>query len=86
MKEAASTRLRSILMTTIATIAGHFPLTLVIGPGAQARNSIGIVLVGGMAIGMLFTFFVVPVVYFFLVKDHHASKEEEEEGLEEVPA
>ena len=48
---AAVTRLRPILMTTIATVAGHFPLTLVSGPGAAARNSIGIVLVGGMAIG-----------------------------------
>jgi multidrug efflux pump len=58
----------------------------VTGPGAQARNSIGIVLVGGMAIGTLFTLFVVPAVYLLLAKDHHASKEEEEEGLEEAHA
>ena len=44
-----STRLRPILMTTVATVVGHFPLTLVTGAGAVARNSIGIVLVGGMA-------------------------------------
>ncbi len=48
---AAITRLRPILMTTVATVVGHFPLTLVTGPGAEARNSIGVVLVGGMTIG-----------------------------------
>ena len=70
MQSAAATRLRPILMTTIATVAGHFPLTLVSGPGAAARNSIGIVLVGGMAIGTLFTLFVVPSVYVLVAKDH----------------
>jgi multidrug efflux pump len=52
---AAITRLRPILMTTVATVVGHFPLTLVTGPGAEARNSIGVVLVGGMTIGTIFT-------------------------------
>lgn len=61
--EAAVTRLRPILMTTVATMAGHFPLVLVSGPGAAARNSIGLVLVGGMGIGTLFTLFVVPAIY-----------------------
>ena len=70
VQAAASTRLRPILMTTFATIAGHFPLTLVTGPGAQARNSISIVLVGGMAIGTLFTLFVVPSLYILIAKDH----------------
>ncbi|MEN9577096.1 MAG: hypothetical protein RJA70_105 [Pseudomonadota bacterium] len=69
---AAMTRLRPILMTTVATVAGHFPLTLVTGAGAEARNSIGIVLVGGMSIGTLFTLFVVPCVYVLLAKDHQA--------------
>lgn len=72
VREAARTRLRPILMTTVATVAGHFPLTLVTGPGAVARNSIGIVLVGGMAIGTLFTLFVVPAVYVAIAKDHRA--------------
>jgi multidrug efflux pump len=58
------------MMTTVATVAGHFPLTLVSGPGAVARNSIGIVLVGGMAIGTVFTLFVIPSVYVLLAKDH----------------
>jgi multidrug efflux pump len=68
--DAARTRLRPILMTTVATVAGHFGLTLVSGAGAIARNSIGIVLVGGLAIGTLFTLFVVPSVYVLIAKDH----------------
>jgi multidrug efflux pump len=72
VKLAETTRLRPILMTTLATVIGHFPQTLVTGPGAQARNSIGIVLVGGMTIGTLFTLFVVPSVYVLVAKDHHA--------------
>jgi multidrug efflux pump len=70
VRAAASTRLRPILMTTVATVVGHFPLTLVTGPGAVARNSIGVVLVGGMSIGTLFTLFIVPSVYVLLAKDH----------------
>ena len=68
--DAAMTRLRPILMTSAATVAGHFPLTLVTGAGAAARNSIGLVLVGGMSIGTIFTLFVVPCVYVLLAKDH----------------
>ncbi len=68
--EAALTRLRPILMTTGATIAGHFPLILVTGAGAAARNSIGLVLVGGMAIGTLFTLFVIPSIYMLIARDH----------------
>ncbi|MCA9588634.1 MAG: efflux RND transporter permease subunit, partial [Myxococcales bacterium] len=79
VRAAASTRLRPILMTTVATVAGHFPLTLVTGPGAVARNSIGIVLVGGMAIGTLFTLFVVPSVYVLIAKDHRAANSEKRE-------
>ncbi len=70
VREAASTRLRPILMTTFATVAGHFPLTLVTGAGAVARNSIGVVLVGGMTIGTLFTLFVVPSLYVLIARDH----------------
>jgi multidrug efflux pump len=70
VREASLTRLRPILMTTAATIAGHFPLVLVTGAGAAARNSIGLVLVGGMFIGTLFTLFVVPSIYMLVAKDH----------------
>jgi len=60
VKEAAATRLRPILMTSVATVFGHLPLTLVTGPGAEARNSIGLVLVAGMTAGTAFTLFFCP--------------------------
>ena len=72
VREAALTRLRPILMTTAATIAGHFPLILVTGAGAAARNSIGLVLVGGMAIGTFFTLFVIPSIYMLVARDHRS--------------
>ena len=68
--EAATTRLRPILMTSVATVAGHTPLILATGPGAGARNSIGIMLVTGMIIGTVFTLFVVPSIYMLVAKDH----------------
>ena len=70
VRDSAMIRLRPILMTTAATIAGHFPLTLVTGAGAAARNSIGLVLVGGMFIGTIFTLFVVPSIYMLIARDH----------------
>ncbi len=63
VREASLTRLRPILMTSVATVFGHFPLILVTGPGAESRNSIGIVLVTGMTISTVFTLFVVPAIY-----------------------
>jgi multidrug efflux pump len=70
LREASATRLRPVLMTTAATIFGHLPLVFVSGPGSEARNSIGIVLVTGMALGTLFTLFVVPVFYSLLAAKH----------------
>ncbi len=69
VREASLVRLRPILMTSVATVAGHFPLVLVTGAGAAARNSIGLVLVGGMTIGTLFTLFVVPSIYMLVARD-----------------
>ncbi len=66
--EASATRLRPILMTTAATVVGHFPLVIAHGPGAGARNSIGIVLCTGMIIGTAFTLFVVPAIYLLLAR------------------
>jgi len=83
VQEAAMTRLRPILMTTGATIAGHFPLTLVTGAGAAARNSIGLVLVGGMAIGSLFTLFIIPSIYMLVAKDHSKDRAREESAARE---
>jgi multidrug efflux pump len=76
--EAAGTRLRPILMTTAATVVGHFPLVLATGPGAGARNSIGIMLVTGMVIGTLFTLFVVPSIYVLLARTRVAAAAEGE--------
>jgi len=76
---AAGTRLRPILMTTAATVCGHFPLVLARGPGAGARNSIGIMLVSGMIIGTAFTLFVVPSIYMLVAKTHKPIFEEDEE-------
>lgn len=61
--QAATTRLRPILMTSTATVVGHFPLVIASGAGGSARNSIGIMLVTGMVIGTVFTLFAVPVFY-----------------------
>ncbi len=77
--EAAATRLRPILMTTAATVFGHLPLVFANGPGAGARNSIGIMLVSGMIIGTAFTLFVVPSIYMLVAhaKERVAATEEE---------
>ena len=83
IRDAAVTRLRPVLMTSVATVCGHFPLTLVTGPGAAARNSIGLVLVTGMAVGTAFTLFFLPAIYLLLAKDH---RKQESESLEPAAA
>ena len=70
--EAAGTRLRPILMTTAATVVGHFPLVLASGPGAGARNSIGVMLVSGMIVGTAFTLLVVPSIYMLIARTRHS--------------
>jgi len=77
IRESAKTRLRPILMTTAATVFGHLPLVFVTGAGAEARNSIGIMLVSGMAIGTLFTLFILPVVYLVAAAEHRPEPERE---------
>jgi multidrug efflux pump len=74
--EAATTRLRPILMTTAATVVGHLPLVFAKGPGAGARNSIGIMLVSGMIIGTMFTLFVVPSIYVLVARTRRAAATE----------
>jgi len=82
IKEAATMRLRPVLMTTGATVMGHFPLVLVTGAGAEARNSIGIILVG-----TAFTLLVLPTLYMLLASRHKKGEwgadEEAYEGLAE---
>ncbi len=61
--EAASLRLRPVLMTTFATVMGVWPLVIAAGPGANSRFSIGLMITAGMLVGTLFTLFVIPVFY-----------------------
>ncbi len=74
IRRAAATRLRPVLMTSAATVFGHVMLIFVTGPGAAARNSIGWVLVIGMAVGTFFTLFVVPAFYMLIAKDHSRTR------------
>lgn len=66
-------------MTSAATVAGHFPLVLAAGPGAGARNSIGVMLVSGMVIGSIFTLFIVPSIYVLVARRHVAAPAEDRE-------
>jgi multidrug efflux pump len=72
IEEAAAVRLRPILMTTAAMVAGMAPLILAAGAGAQSRFNIGLTIFAGMSIGTLFTLFVTPMVYTFVAHDHAA--------------
>jgi len=72
IEEAASIRLRPILMTTAAMVLGVTPLILASGAGAVSRYNMGLVIASGMAIGTLFTLFVVPTMYLILGKDLQA--------------
>jgi multidrug efflux pump len=74
VKQAALTRLRPVLMTSAAMVFGQLPLVFVDGPGAAARNSIGIILVAGMVVGTVFTLFVVPVFYSLLSAKHEPAE------------
>ena len=85
LREAALTRLRPVLMTSVATVFGHLPLVLVTGPGAEARNSIGTVLVTGMTVGTLFTLFVVPVFYSLIAARHQPAELHEDTERETRP-
>src|SRR6478736_3132115 len=86
IRRAAATRLRPVLMTSAATVFGHLMLIFVSGPGAAARNSIGWVLVVGMAVGSVFTLFVVPAFYMLIAKQHHKVEITEPAALEAVLA
>ncbi|MEZ5554536.1 efflux RND transporter permease subunit [Haliea sp.] len=69
IEEAASVRLRPVLMTTAALVIAMVPLLLASGPGASARFSMGLVIASGMTIGTLFTLYVLPAVYLYLGRD-----------------
>ncbi len=87
MLKSAMIRMRPVLMTTAAMVAGLIPLLFGGGAGAASRYSIGIVVVAGLLIGTLFTLFVLPTIYTLLARDHRttAASERERELAEEVP-
>ncbi len=78
LEEAASVRLRPILMTTAAMVLGVLPLVIASGAGAAGRNAMGLVIFTGLSIGTLFTLFVVPAMYMFIGADHHRKTAETE--------
>ncbi|MEO9079077.1 MAG: efflux RND transporter permease subunit, partial [Rhodanobacter sp.] len=81
IEHAAAVRLRPILMTTAAMVLGVLPLVIASGAGAAGRFNMGLVISTGMAIGTLFTLFVVPAFYLLLSTDHHGGKPSDELGL-----
>lgn len=83
--QAASLRLRPILMTTGAMVLGAVPLAFATGAGAEARHQIGWVIVGGMSFGTVFTLLVVPVVYLLLSGRHEANPEAVAAEAEQQP-
>lgn len=88
--EAATLRLRPILMTTGAMVLGAVPLAFATGAGAEARHQIGWVIVGGMSFGTVFTLLIVPVVYLLLSGKHEVSAaaknaEQADEGIDAMP-
>ncbi|MGO1117562.1 efflux RND transporter permease subunit [Rhodovibrionaceae bacterium A322] len=85
IKQACQVRLRPVVMTTLATIIGHFPLVLVTGAGAEARNSIGIILVAGMLVGTIFTLFFLPTIYLLFGEEHAKQLEKQTESAREHP-
>ncbi len=85
IEEATGIRLRPILMTTAAMVLGVLPLILASGAGAVSRFNLGLVIATGLAIGTLFTLFVVPAMYMLIAEDHQAIEAEEAE-LAEIEA
>lgn len=71
--QAAMIRMRPVLMTTAAMVAGLVPLLFATGAGAESRYSIGIVVVSGLLVGTLFTLFVLPTIYTLIARDHRIS-------------
>lgn len=67
--EAATARLRPILMTSLATILGALPIAMALGAGSKSRMGMGIVIIGGLLLSMVLTLFVIPAIYSYLVKD-----------------
>lgn len=76
VKESAALRLRPILMTTGAMVLGALPLAIADGAGAENRNQIGWVIIGGMTLGTVFTLYVIPTIYAILKRETKKTSEE----------
>ncbi|HEY6160670.1 MAG TPA: efflux RND transporter permease subunit, partial [Bacteroidia bacterium] len=70
IREAAASRLRPILMTSIATALGALPIALALGAGAKSRMGMGIVVIGGLLFSLILTLYVIPAIYTFLSREH----------------
>ncbi len=84
--KASRLRLRPIIMTTLAMVLGAFPLAFADGAGMESRQPIGLVIVGGMLIGTLFTLFVLPAVYTFISRKEHKPLVEDRNDIVEPPS
>jgi len=67
--EASTSRLRPILMTSLATMLGALPIAMALGAGSKSRMGMGIVIIGGLLLSMILTLYVIPAIYSYLVKD-----------------
>lgn len=85
IRKAAAVRMRPVLMTTAAMVAGLLPLIFANGAGAASRFAIGIVVVMGMLVGTLFTLFVLPVIYSYVARDHRAEADSPRLGQTDRP-
>lgn len=82
IEEATAIRLRPVLMTTAASVLGAIPLLVASGPGSASRFAMGLIIAGGMAIGTLFTLYVLPAMYLYIAKD----RQPKETGNEPLPS
>lgn len=78
VKQAAVSRLRPIMMTSMATILGALPIALALGAGSKSRISMGIVIIGGLLFSGFLTLYVIPAVYSYISREHKHKAQEEE--------
>ena len=85
VKDSAVSRLRPIMMTSLATMLGALPIALALGAGAKSRMSMGIVIIGGLLFSGILTLYVIPAIYSFISKEHKESiPTENKEEIEHV--
>jgi multidrug efflux pump subunit AcrB len=80
--EAATARLRPILMTSLAVVLGSVPIAFALGAGAKSRVSLGIVIIGGMLFSLLLTLYVIPMIYMMIAAKERHDPDEEDEDVE----